>query len=464
MKKVPIFLCLLFLCLVACTQTLKVHPKNFRYFTDSSGKAIVLTGSHTWMRKPVKGQWMDDGWDIKKFSKYLDFLEHWNHNYIRLWMWEQEGKTNISLKDANGKSDLSKLNPGYIEMVRSFVAAARSRGMYVGVMLFQGWSGTCEASKEDWPRHPMNMGNNKNGIDGDPDGIGWGSKVHSLDNPKIVSYQENYVRKMIDALNEFDNLLWELGNETIEASIPWKAQMIRFIRNYEKQKPKQHLILDGTGNGVGNNSIWITDADIFSPCIVTKWGSLSDPFIGNPPIPSDSLGKPIVLDNDHLGNHFLRHTALNQRNWTFKSFSRGNHPIHMDCYDVHWDGADPTPNHPIRGVATNPHYDPQRKSLGDVQRFAARMDLANTFPTADSTVCSTGFCLRNESKEYLAYQPDSNKNIRLNLSAGNYEAECFDTIDSSVDKISFSWKGGMRQFTKPLHVSEDWILYVKAKK
>ena len=74
MKKVPIFLCLLFLCLVACTQTLKVHPKNFRYFTDSSGKAIVLTGSHTWMRKPVKGQWMDDGWDIKKFSKYLDFL------------------------------------------------------------------------------------------------------------------------------------------------------------------------------------------------------------------------------------------------------------------------------------------------------------------------------------------------------------------------------------------------------
>jgi hypothetical protein len=27
---------------------LKIHPDNPRYFTDGSGKAIYLTGSHTW--------------------------------------------------------------------------------------------------------------------------------------------------------------------------------------------------------------------------------------------------------------------------------------------------------------------------------------------------------------------------------------------------------------------------------
>ena len=28
---------------------LHVHPENPRYFTDGSGRAIYLTGSHTWM-------------------------------------------------------------------------------------------------------------------------------------------------------------------------------------------------------------------------------------------------------------------------------------------------------------------------------------------------------------------------------------------------------------------------------
>ena len=27
---------------------LRVHPQNGRYFTDSGGRAIYLTGSHTW--------------------------------------------------------------------------------------------------------------------------------------------------------------------------------------------------------------------------------------------------------------------------------------------------------------------------------------------------------------------------------------------------------------------------------
>ena len=59
-------------------------------------------------------------------------------------------------------------------------------------MLFQGWSGTCDASREDWPRHAMNKLNNVNGIDGDPKGIGYGNKVHSLDNKEIIKFHEAY--------------------------------------------------------------------------------------------------------------------------------------------------------------------------------------------------------------------------------------------------------------------------------
>src|SRR5678815_18433 len=39
---------------------LRVHPTNPRYFTDGSGKAIYLTGSHTW-NNFQDGGWAADG-------------------------------------------------------------------------------------------------------------------------------------------------------------------------------------------------------------------------------------------------------------------------------------------------------------------------------------------------------------------------------------------------------------------
>jgi len=447
--------------MVQNSRPVAIHS-NWYYFSDESGKPIVFTGSHSWGRRRENKIWVSDGWDLVKFNKYLDFLEHWNHNYIRLWMWEQEGTVNIWEKTNDDRFDLTKLNQAFFDRTRSFVEAAKKRGVYLGVMLFQGWSGTCEASIPDWPRHPMNKNKNINGIDGAPDGKPYGDKVHSLDDAEIVGYQEAYVRKMIDTLKGYDNIIWEIGNEPIRSSIPWKAHMVQFIRDQERDKPKQHLILTGTGNGVGNNSIHETKSDTFSPCVVTKWASLDDPFIGNPPIPDDKTRIPIILDNDHLGNHFLRFTPMNQRNWTWKSFTRGNHPIHMDCYDVFWDGEHPTPNHPITGVATNPHYDPQRKSLGDVQLFAKRMDLSRIQPVSDPSVCSTTYCLVNTGREYLAYQPYAEGGIVLQLPAGNYVVETFDTIDSKTEKTTIKWTGGNRTFPKPGHVSEDWVLYVKA--
>src|SRR4051794_12001525 len=71
---------------------LRPHPKNSRYFTDGSGKAIYLTGSHTW------NNFQDGGWaaggeagrwsnNLGKFDfdGYLAFLRENHHNFIRLW-------------------------------------------------------------------------------------------------------------------------------------------------------------------------------------------------------------------------------------------------------------------------------------------------------------------------------------------------------------------------------------------
>jgi hypothetical protein len=65
---------------------LRIHPTNPRYFTDGSGKAVFLTGSHTWANLQDIG--LTDPPPAFDFPAYLDFLERHRHNFIRLWRWE----------------------------------------------------------------------------------------------------------------------------------------------------------------------------------------------------------------------------------------------------------------------------------------------------------------------------------------------------------------------------------------
>ena len=65
---------------------LKVHPSNPRYFADRTGKAVYLTGSHTWSN--LKDMGKTDPPPPFDFDAYLDFMQQHNHNFIRLWTWE----------------------------------------------------------------------------------------------------------------------------------------------------------------------------------------------------------------------------------------------------------------------------------------------------------------------------------------------------------------------------------------
>src|SRR5262245_19893634 len=122
---------------------LRVHPTNPRYYTDGKKgpdgtlKAVYLTGSHTWGN-------LTDGYDHPEFdfAKYLDFLDQYHHNFIRLWSGYNLGREPIPYErrgsepalDGHLKVELSSLDPRFFERLRSRVIAARERGIYVGIM------------------------------------------------------------------------------------------------------------------------------------------------------------------------------------------------------------------------------------------------------------------------------------------------------------------------------------------
>ena len=195
------------------TGPLRVLHSNPRYFTDDSGKAIYMTGSHIWNNLQ---DWSDQ--PSLDYEGFLDFLQFHNHNFIRMWTQEHASGPQTQGNwpdnplayqrigpgnDLSGrpKFGLTKLNQSYFDRLRSRVKAAQDRNMYVSVMLFQGWSVEGKGGPMKlWLGHPFNVNNNVDGINGDLDGDGEGTEVHTLKIPAITALQEAYVRKTIGHL------------------------------------------------------------------------------------------------------------------------------------------------------------------------------------------------------------------------------------------------------------------------
>jgi len=135
---------------------LRVHPANPRYFTDGtkgpdgSLKAVYLTGSHVWNNFQDVGTTNPP--PAFDFDAYLDTLQKYRHNFIRLWRWEltewkgwdakqaplrygvhHPWKRSGTEKALDGlpKFDLAQWDERHFDRLRSRVQAAGKRGIYV---------------------------------------------------------------------------------------------------------------------------------------------------------------------------------------------------------------------------------------------------------------------------------------------------------------------------------------------
>ena len=101
-------------------------------------------------------------------------------------------------RDGKPKFDLSKFDPVYFDRLRQRVQKAGQRGIYVSVMLFQGWSSAKQwLGGRPWPGHPYHPDNNLQAFNGN---------LHSddgpdLGDPRVRQRQAAYLRKVVDTIN-----------------------------------------------------------------------------------------------------------------------------------------------------------------------------------------------------------------------------------------------------------------------
>ena len=414
-------------------RPLRVLAANPRYFTDGSGRAVYLTGSHVWWNLVGGRTWgrclgLAPG-DFD-FSGYLRRLSGHGHNFVRLWTiellhwrdcgdpvtmdllpWRRSGP-GIAF-DGRPKVDFRRLDPRYFARLRARVAAARRAHVYVSIMLFEGWSPQFERDGWHWRGSPYHPSNNVNGIDGDLDKDG-DSDAHTLWNARITAFQDAYVRKVIDTVNAFDNVLFEIANEANVASTAWQYRMIRLIKRYEHRKPKRHPVGMTYQHGdPGNAALFNSAADWISP-IGGNWVSAP---------PAASGRKVILLDTDHLCG------VCGGSDFVWKSFMRGYNPIYMDPLDEH------------------PERQSARAAMGRTRALGARVRLHHLRPATQR--CSTRYCLGRLGETYIVYQPAEGAfSVELGR-GGSYRAEWIHPTSGAPIRVAARRARGQTSFEAP---------------
>ncbi|MDH5348904.1 MAG: hypothetical protein OEW13_13475, partial [Nitrospira sp.] len=336
------------------------------------------------------------------------------------------------------------------------------RGIYVSVMLFEGY--VLQHVANSWSDHPFHEDNNISGIDGDPNGDGLGLETHTLDIQAITHLQEAYIRQVIDTVGDLDNVLYEISNESGAYSTEWQSHMIRFIKEYEARRTKQHpvgITVQWSKNPQHrgrNQSLYDSLADWISPGSNVPDGRQyqSDP-------PATDGRKVVFLDTDHLWG------IGGDANWVWKSFTRGYSPLFMDPYD-----------NSILGETSPADWDTIRMSLGQARRLADRVDLATMVPSEDFV--STKYCLADQDATYIVYLPPtgiSRKSmahsvkdwllrmfgqlkgeVTVDLTATNgfFQVEWITPIEGTITPDEPVAGGAMRQFTAPFQGSAVLLL------
>ncbi len=147
--------------------------------------------------------------------------------------WQRTGPGKAT--DGGLKFDLTQFDQAYFDRLRARTQALNNAGIYAGIYLFTGEFLNLFRCSSDG--YPFTGANNINGID---DGYmsgpkGMASMTMTAPNA-ITRFQDAYVEKVIDTLNDLPNVLWIVSEEAPNDTQWWNNYQIAHIRKYEARK------------------------------------------------------------------------------------------------------------------------------------------------------------------------------------------------------------------------------------
>jgi hypothetical protein len=455
-------------------QPIALHPENGHYFLWQGKPTILVTSGEHY------GAVLNLDFD---FERYLATLAADGLNHTRVFSGTYRevpgsfGITDNTLApqlgrftcpwarsdipgyfDGGNKFDLSRWDDAYFDRLRRFMAAARKQGVVVEYNLF------CPLyDKHVWAASPMNSINNVNGIGDCPR-----DETLSLKHPKIVEIQLALVRKIVQELNDFDNLYYEVCNEPYvrKLSDEWQHRIVDEIVATEKDLAKRHLISLNVANGRKKIENPHPNVSIFNfhycvpPDVVAMNYGLNKVIGENE---TGFRGKDDFLYRSEAWNFLLAGGGLfNNLDYSFTA----GHPD-GDFLDY----ASPGGGSPKL-----------RKQLGILKRFVESFDFLRMKPDAtvirDVSAGLSAQVLADRSRAYAIYlhvplpnKPEriadylreaSDATVILDIPSGRYRIEWIDTLTGEIVSTKDLVHSGMPERIRSPKFSNDIALRIVA--
>jgi len=446
---------------VPSSKALSIYPSNPAYFQSADGKPIVMIGDYEASPTAPTGTPIDPNFDYQIF---FDTLRDNGLNFAKLWIFygveaEYDSETPFDeyhrfnilpylrtgpglASDGRPKYDLDQFNPYYFERVAAACAAARERGVYLHLVLIDGWIFRIPAL---WKFHAYNRANNVNGVDGDPKDTGMSTDPErgscSLGNTRVLEVEKAYLRRLLDAVNDFDNVLFEVSNENYY-NLEWELSVAKFVHEYEKGKPRQHLVmpLDLPDHDYGG----VTYGAEAKNDHTKSWKTWDLAQLRDRLLAARGLKQPLIYDTDGIESN----DNPVQRKGFWTAFVSGGHVNYTDYSFQPEIGGDE------RGVRRAE----LRRHLGHLADFTRQVRFWEMHPT-DMVRSGDAYALASPREAILYLPSGGDVEVDLRAMPGGLRAKWFNPRNGLFIGPSAVTGGATQPFTAP--DNHDWALYIQ---
>jgi hypothetical protein len=253
-------------------QPISICPDNPHYYFYKNRPVVLITSAEHY------GGVVNKEFD---YIRYFDMLQKYGLNYTRIYPGYLIEKPGLFLKgntlaptieglivpwkrsnvpeyiNGGNKFDLDTWDFDFFHRLRDFIREAGKRDIIVEICYFNAISDSC------WPYSPLYHENNIQGV-----GTCHFKNAQTLKDSALVRREAEYVRKIVQEVNSYDNVIHEICDEPIVHGTPlelagdWVRYMVKVIKETEKNLPKKHLIAQQIVGPLNGPLDFSTDKDV----------------------------------------------------------------------------------------------------------------------------------------------------------------------------------------------------------
>jgi hypothetical protein len=258
-------------------EPIRGHPDNPHFYLFRGRPTVLVTSAEHY------GAVMNRAFD---YNAYLDALKSYGLNYTRIYpaafvepvgtfhpnntlapkpndLIQPWARSQTPGYSGGGNRSTWTTDPDYFQRLKDFLTQADARGIVVEVCFFNA------QNKGSWPMSPLYWKNNIQG-----EGRCGYTDVQTLKHPGLLKRQEQFVSRIVQEVNSFDNVILEICDEPFsyggrrELVGPWIGHLVEVIKQTEAALPKKHLLGQQIQGQIGGPVDFTANPDV---SIVTQY-------------------------------------------------------------------------------------------------------------------------------------------------------------------------------------------------